>query len=71
VIEFQERAKFKDINPDNRKTPLPKTHLHPYLQHLKAGIKDADNVDEIIRELIGNLVDRQPLAITETSTLRI
>lgn len=71
VIEFQDRAKFKDINPDNRKTPLPKTHLHPYLQHLKAGIKDAENVNDIIRELIGDLVDREPLAITETSTLQI
>lgn len=72
VLEFKEKgAKFCDINPDNRKTPLPKTHLHPYLQHLKAGIKDAENVNDIIRDLIGDLVDRPPLTITETSTLRI
>lgn len=71
VIEFQDRAKFRDINPDNRKTPLPKTHLHPYLQHLKAGIKDAPDIEEIIRSFIGDLYDRPPVNCVETNTLQI
>lgn len=69
VIEFEDRAQFKNINPDNRRTPLPKTHLHPYLQHLKAGLKDMENVNDYIRELIGDLMDQPRLTVRETSKI--
>jgi hypothetical protein len=71
VIEFQDRAKFKDINPDNRKTPLPKTHLHPFLQHLKAGLKDMPELQDHLRSLIGDLVDQPPLNCVATNTFRV
>lgn len=64
VLEYENNgAKFYNFNPGNYKTPLPRTALHPYLQHLKAGLKDVDNLEEFLREMIGDMVDAPPLKI--------
>lgn len=64
VIEFEEKGvRFNNFNPGNYKTPLPRTELHPYLQHLKAGLKDVDDLESLLREMIGDMVDKPVLSV--------
>lgn len=60
VGEFEKKGvKFNNFNPGNYRTPLPRTDLHPYLQHLKAGLKDVDDLESLLEEMIGDMV-RKP-----------
>jgi len=64
VEEFTEKGvKFNNFNTSNRRTPLPRTPLHPSLQHLKAGIKRSDNVQEVLRKIIGDMVEAPTVPI--------
>lgn len=67
VMDFKDRAFFHNLNTDNYRTPLPRTYWHPYLQHLKAGLKDVDDFDTYMRSIIGDLVDKEPLMIQSTN----
>ena len=62
VEEYTEKGvKFVNFNPKNRRTPLPKSKLHPMLQHLKAGLKRSEDMPSLLREMIGNAVDEPTL----------
>lgn len=66
VEEWRTQANFNDLNPGNYRSPLPRTALHPYLEHLKAGLKDMDDLDRFLKGLIGPLFDKPKLQIYES-----
>ena len=50
VMRLEDKnVKMQDLNPGNHKTPISRSVLSPYFQHLKAGLKDRVT-NEILEE---------------------
>lgn len=49
-------AKMNDLNPGGHKTPISRSVLKPYFQHLKAGLKDKYDNDSLQERFLDNEV---------------
>jgi len=55
IKDLEKLGGMNEINPNFHKTPMPRTILKDYFTHFKAGLKEDDDLDTSIEELIGNI----------------
>jgi hypothetical protein len=55
IKDLEHLGGMRDLNPTTSKTPMPRSILKDHFSHLKAGLKDQDDLDSNILKIVGDV----------------